>query len=481
MMTDLQLLEQYARGGAGSQEAFAQLAARHADWVYSVATRMVGGDSHLAEDVTQAVFILLAQDAAKLVRKKTPVNGWLFKVAGYSAKHALRSKTRREKHERRAAAMISETVDKPDDAEAIWQQLAPRLDELVGRLRPQDRDALLLRFYQRKSMAEVGEAMGLSEDAAKKRVAAAIERLRALLAQRDVAISAVALGTCLSGPRMTLAAPTQLLAGCGAPLGGAAAESLAIAKGAAQMLFSAKIKLVALSVLAALVPLGIGAGILASTFSNRTQTPAPIAAPIESWQNSFTVEKANLTSRGSNWYFILEPGHRSSFAHGTATLTISVLDETRLIDGVETRAVEKRESDGTQLSEISRSYFAIDKQSSDVYCFGEEVDAYKGGKIVDHRGSWVAGVNGASFGLMVPGAPKPGQRFYEELAPGVAMDRCQIVSSSEVIQTPAGMFSQCLRTAETSPLDSSVGHKWYAPGVGLVKDDEFELVKEDKP
>src|SRR5262249_21278242 len=154
--TDLQLLRDYAR--SRSQEAFSQLVARHADWVYSLAARRLSGDAHLAEDVTQAVFLLLSQKAGKLGSSEVALNAWLFKTAQYACANALRMKTRREKHEKRAAEMSAESRDAQD--EKTWEQIAPDLDKMVERLRAQDRDALLLRFYQRKSMAEVGQALG---------------------------------------------------------------------------------------------------------------------------------------------------------------------------------------------------------------------------------------------------------------------------------------------------------------------------------
>src|SRR5262245_11666197 len=139
MMTDRELLHEYAR--RGSQEAFAQLAARHADWVYAAAARMVR-DAHLAEDVAQAVFIVLAQSAAKLGKRNVSLNGWLFKVVRYSAAHALRAKARREHHEKQAAAMTAANFDSHRGADAaaadLWEEVAPRLDQLVGRLRPHD-------------------------------------------------------------------------------------------------------------------------------------------------------------------------------------------------------------------------------------------------------------------------------------------------------------------------------------------------------
>jgi hypothetical protein len=197
----------------------------------------------------------------------------------------------------------------------------------------------------------------------------------------------------------------------------------------------------------------------------------------QEWRDTFPVDKANLMDTGRNTYFILEAGHRLYLADGKSTLTITVLHETKVVDGVRTRVVEERETKNGQLIEISRNYFAIDKASKDVYYFGEDVDIYENGKVVSHEGAWLAGVNGARFGLMIPNQPKIGDRFYLEVAPKVAMDRAEIVSLSEVVQVPAGTFKNCLRTKESSAIEMGSESKWYAPGVGLIRDQDFVLVE----
>src|SRR5262249_7193955 len=155
----------------------------------------------------------------------------------------------------------------------------------------------------------------------------------------------------------------------------------------------------------------------------------------------------------------------------------TVLNETRGISGARTRVVEERESRGGVLVEVSRNYFAIDPATSDVYYFGEDVDMYKDGKIVNHEGTWHHGEGGAHFGLMMPAKPAVGMRFYQELAKGIAMDRAEIVSLSEKLTIRAGTFEKCLKTKETTPLEPVAREsKTYAPGVGLVKDGSLELV-----
>jgi hypothetical protein len=195
------------------------------------------------------------------------------------------------------------------------------------------------------------------------------------------------------------------------------------------------------------------------------------------YRTTFPVDKARLSSTGRGRYFVLEPGIRLHLQHGQDTLIISVLNDTRVVDGVTTRVVEERETAGGQLTEVSRNFFAIDPATGDAYYFGEDVDEYKNGKVTGHSGSWLSGVNGARFGLMVPGSPKVGDRYYQEQASNVAMDRAEVVSVTAELKVPSGTYRDCLRTRESSAIESGSEDKWYAPGVGLIKDAEFVLAK----
>ena len=196
------------------------------------------------------------------------------------------------------------------------------------------------------------------------------------------------------------------------------------------------------------------------------------------WIADFPIEKDEPVSIGRNLYFILEPGHHLVLEGGGAQLIITVLNETKKVDGVVARVVEERESKGGKLVEVSRNYFAISKRTNDVFYFGEDVNMYKDGKIVSHAGSWLSGVNGAKFGLMMPGQPLLNARYFQEIAPKVAMDRAKIVSMSEIVNTPAGEFTKCLKVEETTPLQPFITEfKYYAPGIGMVRDGSLKLVK----
>jgi hypothetical protein len=201
----------------------------------------------------------------------------------------------------------------------------------------------------------------------------------------------------------------------------------------------------------------------------------------EAFTDDFAVDKADLTSVGTNRFFILVPGFQSVLegreGGKTVTLTITVLNETKLVDGVETRIVEERETANGEPSEVSRNYFAFSRRTSDVFYFGEDVDIFKGGKVVSHEGAWLSGSSGARFGLMMPGTPLLGARYYQEIAPKVAMDRAEVVNLSGQLETPAGRFTNCLKTEETSGVERGRETKVYAPGIGLILDGTVKLTK----
>ena len=196
--------------------------------------------------------------------------------------------------------------------------------------------------------------------------------------------------------------------------------------------------------------------------------------------DTFLVDEKDFVTSGRNPYFILEPGYQLVLENKKekAVLVITVLDETKKIGGIETRVIEEHESVDGQPKEISRNFFALCKRSNSVYYFGEEVDEYKGGKVVSHSGAWLHGEKGARFGLMIPGLPLVGARYYQEVAPGIAMDRAEVLSVTDTVETPAGKFEKVLTTEETTPLEAGErSHKKYAPGIGLIHDGDLKLVK----
>lgn len=194
--------------------------------------------------------------------------------------------------------------------------------------------------------------------------------------------------------------------------------------------------------------------------------------------SQFEVDKKNLVTHGKNDFFILEPEYQIVLEGLDEKVLITVLERTKIVDGVKTRVVEEREFEDGELKEVSFNYFAMDKTTKAVYYFGEDVDIYENGKVVRHEGEWLAGVDRAHFGLIMPGVPKIGYAHYQEMAPGKALDRGEIVSLTEAIKTPAGEFKDCLKVLETSGLDTDErGFKTYAKGIGIVQDEDMLLVK----
>jgi hypothetical protein len=224
----------------------------------------------------------------------------------------------------------------------------------------------------------------------------------------------------------------------------------------------------------------LAAGLGLSALAACVQTTPPEAAG--TWATDFNADPTKLSSVGRNSFFILEPGYYLVLRDDAKNqVTASVLNETKMVAGVETRVVEERELAQGQLVEISRNYFAIDKVSHDVLYFGEEVTMYKDGEVTNREGSWLAGVDGAKAGLMMPGRPRVGYRHYQEQAPGVALDRAEILSTSETLATPAGKLKKCLKVEETTDLSSREReYKYYAPGIGLVKEEQMLLVEHGK-
>jgi len=171
-MDDAQLLQSYVE--TGSSEAFTALTSKHVNFVYGAALRLVR-DRHVAEEVTQAVFIVLARKAATL-RHEAVLSSWLLSTTRYAALGQMKINARRKRHERRAAEMAK--TEWTEDAERSWPQYEGELDGALASLRETDRKAILLRFYEHKSFDEIAATLGTAEEAARKRVSRAVEKLR---------------------------------------------------------------------------------------------------------------------------------------------------------------------------------------------------------------------------------------------------------------------------------------------------------------
>jgi uncharacterized protein (TIGR03435 family) len=239
-MDDMTLLREYAE--TKSESAFAALVSRHINFVHSAALRQVR-DADLAKDVTQAVFIILARKA-RSIRPNTILTGWLFKTLRYTASAQIKSAIRRQRREQEAHMNgLSEQVS-PDPN---WDRMAPLLDEGLAKLNERDRQAVLLRYFENKSLSQVGGALSVNEDAARKRVVRAVDKLREFFAKRGVTLSALAIGSALSASAVQ-AAPVGLAATISATAvqgSAAAASTLALVHGALKLMTMAKLKLAA--------------------------------------------------------------------------------------------------------------------------------------------------------------------------------------------------------------------------------------------
>ena len=195
------LAREYAQ--SNSEQAFATLVSRHINLVYSVALRQVR-DAHLAEEITQAVFIILARKA-KSLGPKTILSGWLCRTARYVSAGALRTERRRQFREQESH--MQSTVEKSESD--AWAQVAPHLDEALNCLKEKEHNAVVLRFLNGKELKEVGMAMGTSEDAARMRVNRGLEKLRKFFTKKGVTLSAAAISGAVSAYSVQ-AAPVAL-------------------------------------------------------------------------------------------------------------------------------------------------------------------------------------------------------------------------------------------------------------------------------
>jgi RNA polymerase sigma factor (sigma-70 family) len=254
---DLALLREYARDH--SEAAFAQVVSRHLGFVYSTARRQVR-DDHAAEEVTQAVFVLLAQKAAGL-SEKTILTGWLFRATRFIVLAQRRAEAKRW---RLAQELQMQTDPIPDTLDPLWEQLSPLLDEALAALGERDRQAVLLRYFQNKSLPEVGAALGLAEPAARKRTSRALEKLHRFFSRRGISSTTAIIAGAISthSVQPPPAALAEIVAAAAAAKGAAASSStLTLITGALKLMAWSKTKSVLITAAVVLLAGGTAASL----------------------------------------------------------------------------------------------------------------------------------------------------------------------------------------------------------------------------
>ena len=293
-LDDHELLAAYVR--TQSEAAFATLVTRHVSLVHSAALRFTGNPHH-AEEIAQAVFIILARKAAGLGRNVV-LSGWLYQTARLTAANFMKGEIRRQKREQEA--YMQSTLNEPDSA--AWRQIAPLLDEAMGRLGETDRNALVLRYFENKMASEIGAALKLNESAAHMRVNRALEKLRKFFVRRGITLSALAIAGAISGNSVQAApaglAPTitAVALAKGAVAGG---STLTLVKGALKVMAWTKAKIAVVA--------GVGvvlAGTTAITLHNLNK-PVPLQGIPADW--------SVLSGQGAQWNWT----NNAIYAHST--------------------------------------------------------------------------------------------------------------------------------------------------------------------
>lgn len=294
--SDAQLLRAYAQRGA--EAAFAEIVARHADLVYSAALRQVNSPE-LARDVTQSVFTDLARKSGALSGSLPPeasLVGWLYRGTRFAARDLNRGEIRRTQRESQAMEQIHPAPDTAPD----WEQLRPALDDAMAELDEPDRDALLLRYFKNHDLRTVGTALGISDDAAQKRVSRAVERLRELFAKRGVSIGGSGLAVVISAHAVQ-AAPVGLAL---TTFTAAVLTGTTLTTTATMTAMTALQKAVATATIAVLAGVGIYEARQASQQREQVRTlkqqQAPLAAQIAQLNQALTDATNQLAELGSD-------------------------------------------------------------------------------------------------------------------------------------------------------------------------------------
>jgi len=313
-MDDWQLLNDYAT--RNSEEAFRALVERYAGMVYHTALRQLG-NPHSAEEVAQAVFIILAQKAAK-IRRQTTLYGWLFRATRFAVLNQRRQEKNRARREQEAYAMQS--ASNSDDLNPVWEQITPHLDDALDKLPVMDRELVMIRYFGNKSHKEAAQTLGLSEDVVRKRLSRAMEKLRVIFVRRGVAVSSLALVTAFTAHGVQ-AAPLGLassLAGVAVAKGATASGStLTLIKGALKIMAWTKAKTAIVSGVVVLLATGTATVTVKEIAAHRAEASwrvpnpdanrAPLLVKILPTKFPDSGNALNVGRRGDNWVGVGQP------------------------------------------------------------------------------------------------------------------------------------------------------------------------------
>jgi len=241
--------------------------------------------------------------------------------------------------------------------------------------------------------------------------------------------------------------------------------------------------------------LGTAAAVLVLASGQALADPSESESGKRPYTTDFSLDDCTFVNddtglAGNPLWFALIPGNQLTLADDEAEVVVTVCDGTCLgdnggngtevVDGVTTRVIEEQETEDDELKEVSRNFVARCEENNSIVYFGEDVDDYEDGVVVGHEGAWRVGQDDAEAGILMPGQFLLGSRYFQEMAPEIALDRAENAEINLEIEVPLDggtTYEDCVRVFETSGLHSSDrSEKLYCPGVGLVYDDEIELV-----